>query len=84
MLGAGGEDQERLGERVHGFVPLHQQDGADLLRQRSPARFPGGHNVVAAAPEGGQDEVDVRALARPFAAFDGDETTSRHAHHLRW
>ena len=72
MVAARGEDQQRLGHRVHGLV---QHELAQALGQRRPAGLARERDLASRIAEGLGQGVDVGGLAGPINAFKGNEKT---------
>ena len=83
MVAPGGEDQQRLGQRVHRVL---QHQGAEFFGQRRAARLPGDGDRPALRAERVGDAVDMRALARTVDALERNEDAVRHrkGYFLRW
>ena len=72
VIAAGGKNQQRFGQRVHGVVQHHL---AQLLGQRSAAGLAADGHGAALCAKGFGQPPDVRGFACAVDAFKGDEQT---------
>ncbi len=76
MIGARGEQQQRLGERLHRML---QDRFAQLLGEIRAAWLARHDDMVSPRAERIRNELDVRRLARAVDSLQGDELAA-HAH----
>ncbi|GAB1460827.1 hypothetical protein MASR2M50_26010 [Thauera sp.] len=73
MLAARGEHQHGLGLEVHGLM---QQQLAQALAERGPARLAGLVDIEAGSLQQRHHRGDLAALAGAVDAFEGDEAAA--------
>src|SRR5579859_914162 len=78
MIAARGEMQQRLGHAVPAVGIARHQQRADLFGARRTTRLARGHHIEAAGAQAFGQALELRALAGPFPAFEGDEAAARH------
>lgn len=73
VLGTGGKHQSHLRQRTQLGGSGVQNEVSDFLSGSSPAGFAGHEDRHTACTQGLGELFDLRALARPVQAFEGDE-----------
>jgi hypothetical protein len=81
VVRARGEDEQCLGDAIHRLV---QQQLAQPLGERRPARLARADDVAAGRAQPLGERSDVGRLARAVDPFERDETAGHCVPDLRW